>query len=77
MPEVSVKALEACHMSLYPTHDSLVEAIEYIEAQAPIEPTEVFALLMRYQNTLLAELAKAGETNVIPLSRASRHRQAP
>lgn len=77
MAELPVKALEASHMSLYPTKDSLVEAVEYIEAQAPIEPSQVFALLMTYHNTLLAELAKAGETNVIPLSRASRHRQAP
>ncbi len=77
MSSLPVKALEASHMSLYPTKDSLVEAVEYIEAQAPIEPNQVFALLMIYHNSLLAELAKAGETNVTPISRASRYRQAP
>ncbi len=77
MSSLPVKALEASHMSLYPTKDSLVEAVEYIEAQAPIEPNQVFALLMTYHNSLLAELAKAGETNVTPISRASRYRQAP
>lgn len=53
--------LQACHMSLYPTKDSLLEAVQYIEAQAPIQPHQVFPLLMMYQNTLLAELAKAAQ----------------
>lgn len=74
MTTVSLKAIRATHMSLYPSHDSLIEAVQYIEAQAPIESHQVFALLMRYHNSLLAELAKAGEADVIPLSRTSRHR---
>jgi hypothetical protein len=48
--------LLACKMSLYPTHDSLLEAVQYIEAQAPMKPHEVFPLLMSYHNTLLQEI---------------------
>lgn len=48
--------LLACKMSLYPTHDSLLEAVRYIEAQAPMQPHEIFPLLMSYHNTLLQEI---------------------
>lgn len=42
------------HMSLYPTMDSIIEAIVYIESQIPINtPNEVFGLLMMFQNTCL------------------------
>lgn len=77
MTEVPVKAIQASHMSLYPTKDSLVEAIEYIEAQAPYSAKDLFPLLMTYHNSLIKALCDAGETNVTSLSRASRHRQAP
>lgn len=45
------------HMSLYPTMESLVEAIRHIENQVPItSPNQLFPLLMMYHNTLLKEL---------------------
>lgn len=50
--------IKACHMSLYPTKDSLVEAVEYIEAQAPYSAQDFFPLLMIYHNTLIQELSR-------------------
>ena len=45
------------HMSLYPTMDSICEAIAYIESQVPVtQPNQMFSLLMMYQNTLIKEL---------------------
>lgn len=52
------QGINACHMSLYPTKDSLIEAIEYIEAQAPYQPQDLFPLIMIYHNTLIQELTK-------------------
>jgi len=49
--------LQACHMSLYPTKDSLVEALEYIEAQQPYTAADLFPLLMTYHNSLIKALA--------------------
>lgn len=47
------------HMSMYPTMDSVVDAITYIESQVPVtSPNKMFALLMMFQNTLLTELDK-------------------
>lgn len=44
-------------MTLYPTMDSLVEAVAYIEAQCPVDaPNKLFPLLMMYHNTLIKEL---------------------
>ena len=77
MTNVTTKAIQATHMSLYPSKDSLIEAVQFIEAQAPIEPHEVFPLLMLYHNSLIAELARSGESNVVPLKRPSSKRQAP
>jgi len=48
--------LQACHMSLYPTMDSLAEAVQYIEAQAPFEQADLFPLLMLYHNSLLKQI---------------------
>jgi hypothetical protein len=51
------------HMSLYPTMDSMVEAVKFIESQIPVHtPNEVFTLLMIYHNTLLKVLAEGNET---------------
>lgn len=45
------------HMSLYPTMDSICEAIAYIESQVPVtQPNQMFSLLMMFQNTLIKEL---------------------
>ena len=42
------------HMDLYPTMDSVWEAVAYIESQCPIQsPNQMFPLLMMYHNTLL------------------------
>lgn len=54
--------LQAAHMSLYPTKDSLVEAIQYIEAQGTLEPHQIFPLLMMYHNTLIKVLGEAPQT---------------
>lgn len=48
------------HQSLFPTKDSLDEAANYAIAQLPmVDRNELMTTLMIYQNTLLAELAKA------------------
>lgn len=60
-------AIQASHMSLYPTKDSLIEAIQYIEAQAPVEPHQLFPLLMLYHNTLLKVLAEEAAPSARPL----------
>ena len=52
------QGVQACHMSLYPTKDSLIEAVEYIEAQAPYTAQDIFPLLMMYHNTLIQELGR-------------------
>ena len=45
------------HMNLYPTMESVVEAVKYIESQVPItSANEMFSLLMMYHNTLLQEM---------------------
>lgn len=45
------------HMSLYPTMESIMEAIAYIESQVPItQPNHMFSLLMMFQNTVLKQL---------------------
>lgn len=51
--------LYACHMSLYPTKDSLVTALADIEeAIGPEQSKRIFPLIMSYHNTLLMEVAK-------------------
>ena len=58
-----MSTLKPMHMSLYPTMDSMVEVIKYIESQTPIQtPSEAFALLMTFNNTLLKVLAEGNET---------------
>ena len=48
------------HMSLYPTMDSVTDAITYIESQVPVtDRNKMFSLLMMYNNTLLAELNRS------------------
>ena len=50
------------HMSLYPTMDSVTEAISFIEQQAPLRtPNEIFSALMIYHNTLLKQLSDTGQ----------------
>ena len=75
--------LYACHMSLYPTKDSLVEALADIEDVLGQEQAKrIFPLIMSYHNTLLMEVSKqvandptppaataALASNVIPLRR--------
>ncbi|GEK52384.1 hypothetical protein [Vreelandella venusta] len=51
--------LHACHMSLYPTKDSLVTALSDIEQELGTEQTKrIFPLIMSYHNTLLMEVSK-------------------
>lgn len=57
-----------CHMSLYPTMDSMVDVMQYIESQLPItNPNELFPLLMAYHNTLLKELESVPDDGSCPL----------
>ena len=57
MTSPTLSVVHPMHMSLYPTMDSLTEAIKYIESQVPLNtPNEVFSLLMVYHNTLLKQL---------------------
>lgn len=62
MPELkAIKPVPLEHMSLYPTRDSLTEAIQEIEQSAPLRtPNEIFAALMLYHNSLLAQLSREG-----------------
>jgi len=59
MPEPEMNPV---HQTLFPTKDSLMEAMESIHAQLPITTSnELHAALMMYQNTLLHELTKANK----------------
>ena len=56
----TVPAIKAQNMSLFPTLDSLQDVIELGESKLPItNKTDLFILLMVYNNTLLKELDDA------------------
>lgn len=58
---VEAQSMRPEHMSLYPTMDSLTEAITHIEQQAPLTTAnQIFSALMLYHNTLLAQLQRDG-----------------
>ena len=58
----AVEKVRPEHMSLYPTMDSVTEAISFIEQQAPLStPNEIFSALMVYHNTLLKQLSDTGQ----------------
>ena len=51
--------LSAQKMPLYPTYDSLSQAILAIEAQVPLTtPNQVFVALMSYHNTLIDQIER-------------------
>lgn len=66
MPDPRLVNLKACEMTLFPSMDSLVEVVEYIEAQAPIAPGQVLPLLMLYHNTLIKEIRQDAEAAPTP-----------
>ena len=52
--------IHASHMSLFPTKDSLVEALADIEEEVgPKVAQHIFPLIMSYHNTLLKELSQS------------------
>lgn len=58
----AVEKVRLEHMSLYPTMDSVTEAISFIEQQAPLNtPNEIFSALMLYHNSLLKQLSDTGQ----------------
>lgn len=58
----AVEKVRPEHMSLYPTMDSIPEAIAFIEQQAPLKtPNEIFSALMLYHNSLLKQLSDTGQ----------------
>lgn len=58
----AVEKVRPEHMSLYPTMDSVTEAIAFIEQQAPLStPNEIFSALMLFHNTLLKQLSDTGQ----------------
>lgn len=63
MPQLKLvepRSVHLEHMSLYPTMDSVTEAICFIEQQAPLStPNEIFAALMVYHNSLLKQLSES------------------
>ena len=66
MPQPPLKLAETTvrpeHMSLYPTMDTIPEAIAFIEQQAPLKtPNEIFSALMLYHNSLLKQLTDSGQ----------------
>ena len=66
MPQLKLvepRSVHLEHMSLYPTMDSVTEAISFIEQQAPLStPNEIFSALMVYHNTLLKQLGESLST---------------
>ena len=50
--------IKACAMPMYQTRDSLVEAVQYIESQIDMSPSELFPLLMTYHNSLIKALTE-------------------
>lgn len=57
----SLRLVTPLQMTLYPTMDSMVEAIQYIESQVPVVASnDMFALLMIYHNSLLKTLRDDG-----------------
>lgn len=49
--------VRAVHMSLFPTFDSLDQAIAYAEAHLPlVDRNTLIGILMSYQNTLLKDI---------------------
>lgn len=60
-PKNEIPTVRPEHMSLYPTMDTLPEAIQFIEQQAPLTtPNQIFGALMLYHNTMLKQLADEG-----------------
>lgn len=56
-----LRVVPPLQMTLYPTMDSMVEAIKYIESQVPVMASnDMFALLMVYHNSLLKTLREDG-----------------
>ena len=56
---VQTPALRAANMSLFPTLNSVSEAVELAESKLPItSKNELYALLMTFQNTVLAASQK-------------------
>lgn len=56
---VKAPALRAVNMSLFPTLNSVSEAIELMESKLPItSKNELYALLMTFQNTVLVASEK-------------------
>lgn len=61
-PNADVNAMK---MSIYPSMNSVTEAISFIESQVPIQSkNEMFSLLMMFHNTLLKELTNAPQQRV-------------
>lgn len=49
--------VRAVHMSLFPTFESLDQAIAYAEAHLPlVDRNTLIGILMSYQNTLLKDI---------------------
>ena len=64
MTQPKLTVVPPMHMSLYPTMDSVAEAISFIESQIPLNtPNEVFSLLMLFHNTLLKVWHESQETS--------------
>ena len=56
--QLSNAAIAPTPMALYPTMDSLNEAVQYIESQVPVDSSnQMYSLLMIYHNTLLKAVA--------------------
>lgn len=65
-------AIKACTMTLYPSKDSLVEAVQFIESQAPLNQEDIFHMLMIYHNTLIKEIASQRPHNVVSITAAKQ-----
>jgi hypothetical protein len=61
-PNADVNAMK---MSIYPSMNSVTEAISFIESQVPVQSkNEMFSLLMMFHNTLLKELTNVPQQQV-------------
>ena len=62
--EISIPPIRAVHMSLFPTYDTLDEAIGRACLTLPIKSrNELFVALMAYHNTLLKVINGSGNVN--------------
>ncbi len=58
-PQYTKPRLRAVRMSLFPTLNSLDEAVQYAQSKFPDSSrNDLYSVLMTYQNTLLSQMSQ-------------------